>query len=212
MTKTVKVLLGITVIGAIGTVIYILTHDKKTEVETVKDTPVAEPMPICNDENATMPYETPKVNWKVDGMIPDEPDKVGEIVEDLMENAEDAIEDFVETAEVKVEEAKEEVKQHTDEVVKKIKERMEKSMNYDIPPYEISHDTYLSNDSGFNKCTVFYLEEDNKFITVYNEEVKPFVLGRVGEEFISNPNYRVIYIRNEKLGVDYAVYKGEFNG
>lgn len=31
---------------------------------------MAEPMPICNDENATMPYETPKVNWKVDGMIP----------------------------------------------------------------------------------------------------------------------------------------------
>ena len=31
---------------------------------------MAEPMPICNDENAIMPYETPKVNWKVDGMIP----------------------------------------------------------------------------------------------------------------------------------------------
>ena len=31
---------------------------------------MAEPMPICNDENAVMPYETPKVNWNVDGMIP----------------------------------------------------------------------------------------------------------------------------------------------
>lgn len=32
-------------------------------------TQMAEPMPICNDENAIMPYETPKVNPKVDGMI-----------------------------------------------------------------------------------------------------------------------------------------------
>lgn len=32
-------------------------------------TQMTEPMPICNDENATMPYETPKVNRKVDGMI-----------------------------------------------------------------------------------------------------------------------------------------------
>lgn len=31
---------------------------------------MAEPMPICNDENAIMPYKTPKVNCKVDGMIP----------------------------------------------------------------------------------------------------------------------------------------------
>lgn len=30
----------------------------------------AEPMPIGNDENAIMPYETPKVNWEVDGYIP----------------------------------------------------------------------------------------------------------------------------------------------
>ena len=27
-------------------------------------------MPICNDENAAMPYETPKVNCTVDGYIP----------------------------------------------------------------------------------------------------------------------------------------------
>ena len=33
-------------------------------------THMAEPMTICIDENAVMPYETPKVNWKVDGMIP----------------------------------------------------------------------------------------------------------------------------------------------
>lgn len=32
-------------------------------------THMAEPMPICNDENAIMSYETPKVNRKVDGMI-----------------------------------------------------------------------------------------------------------------------------------------------
>ena len=30
----------------------------------------SEPMPICNDENAAMPYETPKVNWTVDDYIP----------------------------------------------------------------------------------------------------------------------------------------------
>lgn len=33
-------------------------------------THMAEPMSICNDGNAVMPYETPKVNWKVDDMIP----------------------------------------------------------------------------------------------------------------------------------------------
>lgn len=27
-------------------------------------------MPICNDENAAMPYETPKANCTVDGYIP----------------------------------------------------------------------------------------------------------------------------------------------
>lgn len=31
---------------------------------------MAEPMPICNNENAVMPYETPKVNWTVDDYIP----------------------------------------------------------------------------------------------------------------------------------------------
>ena len=30
---------------------------------------MAEPMPICNDKNAVMPYETPKVNWTADGYI-----------------------------------------------------------------------------------------------------------------------------------------------
>lgn len=42
---------------------------------------MAEPMPICNDENAVMPYETPKVNWNVDGMIPIEwiKDKMDEL-------------------------------------------------------------------------------------------------------------------------------------
>ena len=45
---------------------------------------MAEPMPICNDENAVMPYETPKVNWKVDGYIPIERLKtktIGELCE-----------------------------------------------------------------------------------------------------------------------------------
>ena len=31
---------------------------------------MAEPMPICNDENAVMPYETPKVNLTASGYIP----------------------------------------------------------------------------------------------------------------------------------------------
>lgn len=29
-----------------------------------------EPMPICNNKNAVMPYETPKVNWTIDDYIP----------------------------------------------------------------------------------------------------------------------------------------------
>ena len=31
---------------------------------------MAKPMPICNDENAAMSYETPTVNWTIAGMIP----------------------------------------------------------------------------------------------------------------------------------------------
>ena len=31
---------------------------------------MAEPMSICNNENAAMPYKTPKVNWTVNGYIP----------------------------------------------------------------------------------------------------------------------------------------------
>ena len=44
----------------------VYNHEKKCW-EKEKNEPM--PMPICNDENATMPYETPKVNPKVDGMI-----------------------------------------------------------------------------------------------------------------------------------------------
>lgn len=43
---------------------------KLEEVYSLDSEECVEQMPICNDENAIMPYETPKVNWKVDGMIP----------------------------------------------------------------------------------------------------------------------------------------------
>lgn len=52
---------------------------------------LAEPMPTCNDENAVMPYETPKVNWTVDGYIPIkwlETKTIGELCE-LLEDWED---------------------------------------------------------------------------------------------------------------------------
>lgn len=179
MTKTVKVLLGITAIGAIGTVIYILTHDKKTEVDTVKDTS-------------------------------DEPDKVGEIVEDLMDNAEDAIEDFVDDAEVKIVEAREKVEEVTKDVVNRISRELAKSNDYNIPPYEISHDTYIQPMGEWKKVSVFY--DGEKFHGIYGEEYKSFVLGDDNVDNFISSDAKVMYIRNENLECDYAVYKGEDNG
>lgn len=197
MTKTIKVLLGITVVGAIGTVIYILTRDKKTEVETTKDTP---------DEGVTYEKIMKKLN------IHYEPDEnVGEIVEDLMDNAEDAIEDFVETAEVKVEEAKDKVEEVTKDVVNRISRELAKSNNYDIPPYEISHETYIQPMSDeWKKVSVFY--DGEKFHGIYGEEYKPFVLGNDNVDNFISSDVKVMYIRNENLECDYAVYKGEDDG
>lgn len=176
MTKTVKVLLGITAIGAIGTVIYILTHDKKTEVDTVSD---------ISDDDST-----------------DE--------EHLAEVGKQVVEDLMDTAEVKIVEAREKVEEVTKDVVNRISRELAKSNDYNIPPYEISHDTYIQPMGEWKKVSVFY--DGEKFHGIYGEEYKSFVLGDDNVDNFISSDAKVMYIRNENLECDYAVYKGEDNG
>ena len=176
MTKTVKVLLGITAIGAIGTVIYILAHDKKTEVETVSD---------ISDDDST-----------------DE--------EHFAEVGKQVVEDLMDTAEVKIVEAREKVEEVTKDVVNRISRELARSNDYNIPPYEISHDTYIQPMGEWKKVSVFY--DGEKFHGIYGEEYKSFVLGDDNVDNFISSDAKVMYIRNENLECDYAVYKGEENG
>lgn len=187
MTKTVKILLGITAVGAIGTVIYILTHDKKTEVDTVSG---------ISDDDSTDEEHLAEVGKQV--------------VEDLMDNAEDAVEDLMDTAEVKIVEAREKVEEVTKDVVNRISRELAKSNDYNIPPYEISHDTYIQPMGEWKKVSVFY--DGEKFHGIYGEEYKSFVLGDDNVDNFISSDAKVMYIRNENLECDYAVYKGEENG
>lgn len=186
MTKTVKVLLGITAIGAIGTVIYILAHDKKTEVETVRD--------MKDDEER----------------FADVGKQVVEDFTDVADKVEDAIEDFVDDAEVKIVEAREKVEEVTKDVVNRISRELARSNDYNIPPYEISHDTYIQPMGEWKKVSVFY--DGEKFHGIYGEEYKSFVLGDDNVDNFISSDAKVMYIRNENLECDYAVYKGEDNG
>ena len=186
MTKTVKFLLGTAAVGAIGAVVYVLMHDKKILIED-KDS-----LEVKVDE--------------VKDHISDFVDKT----KDALDDVDDKIDDFVETAEVKVVEAKDKVEEVTKDVVNRISRELAKSNNYDIPPYEISHDTYVVPMGTWKKATVFY--DNDKFHGIYGEEYKPFVLGQDNIDHFINDGLSVMYIRNENLECDYAVYKGEENG
>ena len=63
-------------------------NEKLDELYPIDSEEESEPMPICNDKNAAMPYETSKVNCTVDGYIPIEWLKtktIGELCELLEE-------------------------------------------------------------------------------------------------------------------------------
>lgn len=200
MTKTSEFLIGVAIAGAAVGAYYILTHNKKTEVKTVKE--MLDDGLTCEELGKKLDFEISEAKEHISD--------IGEKVEDLMENTEDAIEDFVETAEVKVEEARDKVEEVTKDVVNRISRELAKANNYDIPPYEISHETYIQPMGEWKKVTVFC--DGDKFHGIYGEEYKPFVLGQDNIDHFLNDELSVMYIRNENLECDYAVYKGEENG
>lgn len=180
MTKSIKLAIAISALSAVGGIAYILLKKQQTEVESDEEMTIE----IDPDDIQEYHYES-------------QPE------EDLLEN--------VETIEVSdwVEEDVDAVKEKTKEIISDIKTALQPSTaKYNIPPYEISHETFLSPDSGFTKLSVFYDGDDDIFRTVYNEECKPFIFGSAGEEF-KHSDASAIYIRNENLGVDYAVYKAQ---
>lgn len=127
---------------------------------------------------------------------------------ELVENEVDYL---VKTTDNFVEEARDKVEEVTKDVVNRISRELARSNNYDIPPYEISHETYIQPMSDeWKKVTVFY--SDGAFRGIYGEEYKPFVLGADNVDNFRDTNVKVMYIRNENLECDYAVYKGEENG
>lgn len=186
MKKTTEFLIGIAIAGVACIAVYILTRDKKTEVGETSVDDVVE-----------------KLDLKVT--------EIKEHISDIKEEVEDKIEDFVETADTKVEEARDKVEEVTKDVVNRISRELARANNYDIPPYEISHETYIQPMSDeWKKVTVFY--DKGGFHGIYGEEYKPFVLGEENVENFAATNAKVMYIRNENLECDYAVYKGEEDG
>ena len=138
-------------------------------------------------------------------------EKIETKADEVKELVEDKIDDLVETTDNFVEEARDKVEEVTKDVVNRISRELARSNNYDIPPYEISHETYIQPMSDeWKKVTVFY--SDGAFRGIYGEEYKPFVLGTDNVDNFRDTNVKVMYIRNENLECDYAVYKGEENG
>lgn len=65
----------------------------------------------------------------------------------------------------------------------------------------------------WKKVSIFWDEHDQKFVGIYGDEYKPFVIGEENiDKFFADEDIKVMYIRNEMLNCDYAVYKGEENG
>lgn len=96
----------------------------------------------------------------------------------------------------------------------------EKAKNMDIEPYEISHGTYQS-DNGFYKTVIFFSNNGNSPINIFpstdengvKKSFRDFSIDEIGEKnysiFINNPESNVMYIRNEKLGIEYELLKDD---
>jgi uncharacterized protein YpuA (DUF1002 family) len=141
---------------------------------------------------------------KVSDFVDDAKEKIEKTTDDVKEKFEDVVEDAQEVAE------------HTEEIISKVVSDLKASMDYKVPPYEISHETYIlpvMDDVTWKKVSVFWNEEEDKFFGIYGDEYKPFIFGDDNlEAFKEDETKNVIYIRNENLKCDYAVYKGENNG
>lgn len=74
-------------------------------------------------------------------------------------------------------------------------------------PYLISIDEFSEDDSGNEKITVFYYKKD-AVLTDEDEEViedVEEVLGKEAIECFNIPGYEVIYVRNNRIEIDYEV-------
>ena len=85
----------------------------------------------------------------------------------------------------------------------------EGSKKWDIPPYEISQETFLSNEPKFEKMIIWYDEATGAFSkndgTTFEDP--ELYLGENNLKSYIASSEPFIYIRNEPNGVDFEIFK-----
>lgn len=80
---------------------------------------------------------------------------------------------------------------------------------WDIPPYEISQETFLSNEPKFEKMIIWYDEATGVFSkndgTTFEDPELYFGANNLKSYVASSEPF--IYIRNESNGVDFEIFK-----
>lgn len=86
----------------------------------------------------------------------------------------------------------------------------EKSARDNTRPYIISHDEYFNNDTDYNQNTITYFEEDDVLVDEEDTPIRNEVQV-VGEGNLLfgrwSKDENIVYIRNEKLEVDFEVVR-----
>lgn len=83
------------------------------------------------------------------------------------------------------------------------KEEETNEKNDKLLPYVIDEDEFLE-ENQYDKITISYFEDDSVFVN-QEDDIISDGMEFVGEENISKFKNDVLYVRNEKLGVDYEV-------
>ena len=141
-------------------------------------------------------------------IAPEEQEEVAQAALALREyQGEEGVEIEVEEAEVVVKEENIFLKKDDFDYQEALEERLE---NGGERPYVISHVEFMENDLEHEQASVTYFEGDDIVCDERDESLEPAYT--VGEDNLTKFGYgsndnNVVYVRNEKLGIDYEVLR-----
>ena len=141
-------------------------------------------------------------------IAPEEQEEVAQAALALREyQGEEGVEIEVEEAEVVVKEENIFLKKDDFDYQEALEERLE---NGGERPYVISHVEFMENDLEHEQESVTYFEGDDILCDERDESLEPAYT--VGEDNLTKFGYgsndnNVVYVRNEKLGIDYEILR-----
>lgn len=138
--------------------------------------------------------------------------KVEEEAEEILDEAEALV------AERKIENQKVKYNQVVKEYMEEPEVESETKNVFDDPeptitdpdhPYVISFEEFMADEPEYTKVNVTYFEEDD-CLCDDREEILPDIEGTVGSDALTRFGFRsdsrdIVYVRNEKMGVDFEV-------